>query len=168
MQGSVTRVSGPDYSGQQRVISPTSRRWDACPSFLFFSAELTRWWFQRASTFKTALVNIGGSRDGSDQTQLASARRTPFNWSNITQWWAGGDDGGLFYTSDSSVFHELSGRVFPPVRTFVCLLCVSITSSVSDHSLHVIAPLSAGKKNPSGFFLSFRQPHNSRIVASFH
>lgn len=80
----------------------------------------------------------------------------PFNWSNITQWWGGGDDEGLFYVSDSSVFHELSGRVFPPVRTFVCLLCVSIPSSVSDHSLHVIPPLSAGKKKPQWFFSFFQ------------
>lgn len=75
---------------------------------------------------------------------------------------------GPFCVGDSSVFHELSSWVFSSCKDFVRLLCVSITSSVSDHSLHVIPPLSTMKKKINQVVFSFRQPHHSGIVASIH
>lgn len=145
-------ASGPDNSDQQRVISPTSRRWDASPSFLFFLTFFS--W--RINSVDSRAPHIGGL-PWRQRPNSASQRCCP-HAVQLIKYYAmmdGRGRQGLFYASDSSVFHELSGRVFPPARTFVCLLCVSVTSSVSDHSLHVIPPLSAEKKNGVLFFSVF-------------
>lgn len=139
-------VSGPDYSGRQRLISPTSRRWDACSSTLQSSNEVAR--------FNSTCQTVFGEWYSLSQR----------SWSNITQWWAGRRGGGVVRLGP---FLCVTHRCFMSwaAAEYFCAsaLCLHLVLCVGSFtSCHPSIVIDGGRKKnqPSGF--SFRQPHNPR------